>query len=127
MILFLTDCHLFARVFYDDRQVSTFDLDKQNSACRVLYGKQEPAIENTTVTSVYNHLYGTCDIKQIQLPELQCSNETQRVLASFSRGLVLQMSSDGDVFATRKSMTKVAILIHFFFPSVFFKAVIIFK
>ncbi|XP_031565351.1 uncharacterized protein LOC116300596 [Actinia tenebrosa] len=101
------ECHLFARVFYEQREVATFNLDKQKSAWRLFYGKQDPANEGHTVAEVYSHLYGTCDIEQIQLPDVRCSNDTHRVLANFNRGLALEMGNDGDIWATRKSMTKV--------------------
>jgi hypothetical protein len=91
-------------VFYDEKEVTTFDLDKEKNIWRMFYGKPVIPEENP---SVYNQLCGPFNIKQIQVPDLPCSADTQRVLTNFNRGLVLEMTSDGDIWATRKCLTKV--------------------
>ncbi|XP_031565347.1 uncharacterized protein LOC116300595 isoform X3 [Actinia tenebrosa] len=97
-----TECLMSVRVFYEETEMVAFDLKKDESILRLFYGKQVKQESNTGLG-----YYSQCNAKQVQLPDLSCSADVKRELADFNRGLVVEMSSDGNIWATRLCLSKV--------------------
>lgn len=89
-------------VFYEETKVMAFDLEKDERILRLFYGKQVKQESNTGLG-----YYSQCNAKQFQLPDLSCSTDVKHELTSFNRGLVVEMSSDGNIWATRLCLSKV--------------------
>lgn len=96
------------RVFYGDREVLSTEtrLTEGERVIRFFYGA--PKTPNLLRIDMYTRVYGPPGAKQIKLPDVKTScQETMKVMTYLTRGLLLEITEDFDILATRLALTRV--------------------
>ena len=106
-------CTMAIKVFYGRTEVECLEISKQDSKrpVRIGYGIMPDAGLSDNFMA---RLYGPLDAKQVLLPRLNYSDgntqhdrDTEHVLNNSIRGIILEMTDDGDVSALRLCLSKV--------------------
>jgi len=102
------DSAMYIRVFYGDREVLSTEtrLTEGERVIRFFYGS---AISPEQLKmDLYSKVYGPPGAKQIKLPEVRIHcPETMKVMNYLTRGILLEITEDYDILATRLALTRV--------------------
>ncbi|CAH3016035.1 unnamed protein product [Porites evermanni] len=96
------------RVFYGKLEVLYTEarLTESERIIRFFYGS--PIAPELLQMDLYSKVYGPPGAKQIKLPEVESTcPETKKVMSYLKRGLLLEVTEDYDILATRLALTRV--------------------
>lgn len=83
-------------------------LTESERVIRFFYGS--PVAPELLQMDLYSKVYGPPGAKQIKLPEVESTcPETKKVMSYLKRGLLLEVTEDYDILATRLALTRVTI------------------
>lgn len=99
---------MYIRVFYGNREVLSTEtrLIESERVIRFFYGS--PIAPERLKMDVYSKVYGPPGAKQIKLPDVKghCP-EVMKVMTYLRRGVLLEITEDYDILATRLALTRV--------------------